>query len=105
MALELLDRVETLLVGMRRLGIHGYWVTDAQIAMVRGDRPKSLRLMEAAIEEGWRNLWRFYFFHDPILEDLRQNPEFASMARLVEQDMIAVPEASIAARTRVLSHP
>lgn len=97
-AVELLNRIETLLVGMRRLGIHGYWVTDAQIAMVRGNRLESLRLLEAAIQEGWRNLWRFYFFHDPILEDLRGNPKFASMARLIEQDMIAVPDAGIALR-------
>jgi tetratricopeptide (TPR) repeat protein/DNA-binding winged helix-turn-helix (wHTH) protein len=87
-ALELLDRVEMVLGNMRRLGIHGYWVTDAQVEMVRGDRSRALRLLEAATQEGWRNLWRFFFFYDPILEALRDDLDFTSMAQLIEQDMV-----------------
>lgn len=103
-AARLLDRVEMVVAGMRRLGIHGYWVTDAQVEMVRGNRSGSLRQLEAAIQEGWRNLWRFYLLHDPILEPLRGDPDFTSMARFVEQDMIGTPGDDIAARTS-LFHP
>jgi hypothetical protein len=98
-ALKLLDQVESVLIGMRRLGIHGYWVTDAQIEAIRGNRPESLKLLTASVQEGWRNLWRFYLFHDPILEVLHENPEFVSVTSFVEQDMMVIPDPGIASRT------
>ena len=97
-AAGLLDEVEPLLGGMRRLGIHGYWVTDAQIETIRGNHSKALRLLDAAVQEGWRNLWRFYLFHDPILAPLREHPRFVSMAEFVERNMVAVTHSGIAAR-------
>jgi tetratricopeptide (TPR) repeat protein/DNA-binding winged helix-turn-helix (wHTH) protein len=98
-ALALADQVESALAGMYRLGIHGYWVTDAQVEAIRGNQDKSLERLESAIQEGWRNLWRFYLFHDPVLQDLRGRPEFASIARRVEQQMMPLRTSGMASRT------
>ena len=71
-ALALLERVEATLTDIRRLGIHGYWVTDAQILAIRGDHDGSFERLEAAVQAGWRNLWRFYLLHDPVLAALHE---------------------------------
>jgi len=86
-ALTLLDLAETALADMRRLGIHGYWVSDAQILAIRGDVAGSLNRIQAAIDDGWRNLWRFHFFHDPILKPLQSDPEFQKLVSRVHREI------------------
>jgi tetratricopeptide (TPR) repeat protein len=87
-ALALLDRAEEALEGIRRLGLHGYWVADAQIKAVRRDYTGSLERLETAKKEGWRTLWRFYLFHDPILRSLREQPGFQALANDVRDQMV-----------------
>ena len=87
-AISLLDQAETCLTGMQRLGVHGYWVSDAQIQAIRGDHAESLKRLEAAVEEGWRNLWRFYLLHDPILQVLHTQRRYEALARRVQDDTV-----------------
>ena len=71
----------------------------ANVAVLSLNRPESLKLLAASVQEGWRNLWRFYLFHDPILEVLHETPEFVSVTSFVEQDMMVIPDPGIASRT------
>ena len=42
-----------------RLGIGGYWIADAQIYALQGEKQKALSALRQAIDEGWRFLWRY----------------------------------------------
>jgi TolB-like protein/DNA-binding winged helix-turn-helix (wHTH) protein/Flp pilus assembly protein TadD len=77
----LLDAVENFLPRVPRLGLHGYWVADAQILAIRGDLSGSLKHLELAIDEGWRNLWQFYLLHDPTLRPLSTRDELDALVR------------------------
>jgi tetratricopeptide (TPR) repeat protein len=86
-AIALLNLVDDYLAGKQRLGIHGYWIADAQVQAIRGNHEESLRLLDAAIQEGWRNLWRYYLFHDPVIALLSARPEFQSLRKTVVLQM------------------
>lgn len=83
----ILNRTGAFLESIQRLGIHGYWVADAQIHAIRGNNATSLALLQTAVDEGWRNLWRFYFCHDPILEPIHLEPGFRELLTRIEQEM------------------
>ena len=102
-ALTLLDRAEATLSGMRRLGIHGFWVSDAQIQTIRGDYDLGIELLEAAVQEGWRNLWRFYLLHDPILQALHEQPGFEALADHVRSELVVLPDSRVASRVSPVS--
>ena len=95
----MLDQAEDALKGMRRLGIHGYWVADAQIQAVRRDYTGSFEMLETAAEEGWRNLWRFYLFHDPILQGLRGQPGFQALVKNIRDDMVVKSNEKLVSRS------
>ncbi len=40
------------------------------------------------MDEGWRNLWRFYLLYDPVLEPLRADPELQKLVSTIEEDMV-----------------
>jgi TolB-like protein/tetratricopeptide (TPR) repeat protein/DNA-binding winged helix-turn-helix (wHTH) protein len=85
----LLDRAEAALAGFRRLGIHGYWVADAQILAIRGEHERSLERLETALGEDWRNLWRYYLLHDPVIAVLRDQHDFDDLVERVSEGMMA----------------
>ena len=87
-ASKILDQTEAFLKNIQRLGIHGYWVSDAQIEAIRGNHAASLSLLRKAVDEGWRNLWRFYLLHDPILETLRADPELQRLVSTIEEETV-----------------
>jgi hypothetical protein len=62
-------------------------VSDAQIAAIRDNQAASLTLLRKAVDEGWRNLWRFYLLHDPVLETLRTDPKLTELMSMIEEDM------------------
>lgn len=82
----LLDGVAAFLPTQQRLGLHGFWVADAQLMALRGERDAGMRLLTQAVDEGWRNLWRFYLLHDPILKTLSGSPGFDALVRRVRED-------------------
>jgi TolB-like protein/Flp pilus assembly protein TadD len=87
-AAELLDQIEAFIKNIQRLGIRGYWISDVQIQVIRNDHTASLESLKQAVNEGWRNIWRFYLLHDPILEKLHTNPEFQAIVFRIEQDVL-----------------
>jgi TolB-like protein/Flp pilus assembly protein TadD len=72
-----------------RLGPWGYEIADVQIYATRGNKQKSLSALRQAIDEGWRNGWRYRLKHDLTLESLHDEPEFQAMVAEIESDMAA----------------
>jgi serine/threonine protein kinase/Flp pilus assembly protein TadD len=83
----LLDAAEAHISTIPRLGIRGFWVSDARILAIRGRRQACLQALKNAVGEGWRNLWRFYLYHDPVLEPFREEPEFKAIVAKIEAEM------------------
>jgi hypothetical protein len=93
----LLDRAEAALAGLQRLGIHGYWVADAQILAIRGDYERSFERLETALAEGWRNLWRYYLLHDPVVAVLHDHRGYDDLRGRVSGNMTATARRAEAA--------
>jgi len=84
-AQDLLERAGQAIAGLRRLGLHGYWIADVQILALRGDQAAALARLQSAVDEGWRNLWRYYLLHDPALASLRSAPGFGALVEDLRQ--------------------
>ena len=84
---RLLTETEAWIADKPRLGIRGYWVTDAQIHAIRGDHTAAITALQTAVDEGWRNLWRYFFEHDPVLRVLHEDPEYRALASRVRAEM------------------
>ncbi len=72
-----------------RLGLSGYGIADVQLYALRGDKQKALSALRQAIDEGWRDSWRYFLEHDSTLESLHDEPEFQAMVAEIEADMAA----------------
>jgi TolB-like protein/Flp pilus assembly protein TadD len=72
-----------------RTGFHGFWVSDVQILALEGKTGGALAALRQAIDEGWRTDWRFFFYVDPNLDSIRDEPEFQAMLEEVKADMAA----------------
>ncbi|MDX1516832.1 MAG: tetratricopeptide repeat protein, partial [Woeseiaceae bacterium] len=70
-----------------RLGVNGYWIADVRIHAIRGDVPRAVDALAAAIDEGWRLLTWYHFHLDPTLEPIRHDPRFQQLRDRVEQDL------------------
>jgi hypothetical protein len=100
---ELLDAVEAFLPTQRRLGIHGYWLTDVQLLVLRGDPASGIRRLGTAVDDGWRNLWRFYLLYDPIITMLSGESGYDELVDRVREDMRGRRSAVQASLGRPLS--
>jgi tetratricopeptide (TPR) repeat protein len=80
-----LEHIQTL----PRLGEYGYGFADVGIYALQGEKQKALSALRQAIDEGWRNSWRYSLKYDPILESLHDEPEFQAMVAEIEADMAA----------------
>jgi hypothetical protein len=85
----LLNRAEAFMLTQNRLGFRGYWVEDARIAAIRGDKAGALAALKQAVDQGWRNLWWFYLRHDPALAAIRPEPGFQTLHDQVQAEMHA----------------
>ncbi len=45
--------------------------------------------LRQAIDQDWRTDWRFFFFVDPNLDSICDEPEFQAMLQEVQYDMAA----------------
>jgi len=70
-----------------RLGESGYGIADVQIYALQGDKQKALATLRQAIDEGWRNSWRYSLKFDPTLETLHDEPKYQAMVKEIEADM------------------
>ena len=86
---QLLDRVDAFIATQHRIGFRGYWVEDARVAALRGDSDGAIVALETAVAEGWRNLWWFYFEHDPALDTVRADARFQALHSVVAAEMRA----------------
>lgn len=84
---RLLSDVEAYLENVPRLGEFGHNVTDARIAMLRGNSQLALDLLQQAVDEGWRNRWRYFLELNNVFEPLRSSPAFQAIYRQISSDM------------------
>ena len=60
-----------------------------QIYALQGDKQKALSALRQAVDEGWRDSWRYSLEHDSALESLHGEPEYQAMVAEIEADMAA----------------
>lgn len=95
---EWLDRSAQVIRTIPRMGMGGYWMMDAQIYALRGQKHEALSALRAAEKAGWRGpIWRYHRDFDPALASIRNDPEFNAVFADIERDM-ARQRAEIAAR-------
>jgi tetratricopeptide (TPR) repeat protein len=85
----LLDRSQSFIDTLQRLGYDGTWISDVQIYALQGQTAEALAALRAAIDAGWRSLWWYYLEHDKNLDSIRDEPEFKAMVEEVRADIAA----------------
>jgi TolB-like protein/Tfp pilus assembly protein PilF len=85
----LLSRALTFIQSIPRLGLRGHLVADVRIYALQGQTPKALAALREAIDAGWRVWWWYFLEHDPLLDPIRDEPEFQAMVAEVRDDMAA----------------
>ena len=60
-----------------------------QVHALRGDVTGALRALRAALDSGQRHAWWIDFLHSPLLDSLREEPEFQAMVEELEAEMAA----------------
>lgn len=86
---RLLDSAEKFCDSLTIMGWGGSQYHYAWIAMLRGQKQVALAELRRAATTGVRRNWKEIFFYDPILEPLRDEPEFTEILAVVEADMAA----------------
>jgi len=84
---HLLDAVTAYISGIPRRSYTGYWVDDVRIHVLRGENELALTALREAVDSGWRDEWRYYLEHDPILEPIRGDPRFQEVVGEIRADM------------------
>jgi len=72
-----------------RVGGSGYAPFKAYAFAVRGDKRESLAALRAAVDDGWRNVWRLLLKYDPVFATLHEAPEYKAIVAEIEADMAA----------------
>ena len=85
----LLDRSQSFIDTVQRLGYDGTWISDVQIYALQGQTAEALAALREAIDAGWRSLWWYYLEHDKNLDSIRDEPEFKAMVEEVRADIAA----------------
>ena len=86
-AVHLLDAATAYISDIPRRSYTGYWVDDVRIHVLRGENELALAALREAVDSGWRDEWRFYLEHDPILDPIRGDPRFQEMVGEIRADM------------------
>jgi TolB-like protein/Tfp pilus assembly protein PilF len=95
----LLNRSQTYLRTIPRMGPWGYGIWDVEIHALRRDTAAALAKLREAERAGWRSGWRYYRDLDPALASIRDEPEFKAVFADIERDM-AQQRAVVAGRPR-----
>jgi tetratricopeptide (TPR) repeat protein len=72
----------------QRLGFFGFGISDVLVYAQQGERDKALRTLRAAFDEGWRSFW-WADLRNPVLDFVRDEPEFIAIVAEIEADMAA----------------
>ena len=96
---QLLDSSEAFIRTIPRMGQGGYWMTDAQIFALRGQKREAVDALREAEKAGWRGSWRYVRDFDPALNSIRDDVEFKAVFADIERDM-ARQRAELAARPK-----
>jgi len=85
---ELLNRVE-MTAGQFTPGA-GLWIgdiTNAQIAVIRGDHETALERLNSAWDKNWRSGWRAILLYDPVFTQLKNEPGYQELVARFDADM------------------
>ena len=83
----LLKKAQEGISKMPRLTRDGYYINDVRIYTLRGEIERALSALRDAIDEGWRIGWWQYIELDPVLDSIRNEPEFQAMVVEFKADM------------------
>jgi TolB-like protein/Tfp pilus assembly protein PilF len=75
-------------IGTVRLGEHGYGITDASFAALRGDKAGAIRALREAVKAGWRGpLWRGQLLFGSEFVPLQSDPGFQAVVAEIRGDI------------------
>jgi TolB-like protein/Tfp pilus assembly protein PilF len=66
-----------------------YRTSDVRIYALQGQTAEALAALRVAIDAGWRQYWRYELEDDPMLDSIRDEPEFQAMVAEIRADMAA----------------
>ncbi len=92
---RLLEKAESVVDRMPRLGFGGHGIRDVQILAIRGQIDAAAARMQAAVEEGFVSLspWDTWSIDDdPIIAALRQHPRWAGMRARIDERIATMRE-------------
>ncbi len=88
-AAELLVDCQKQIAETIRVGVYGFGVSDVHILALQGKTDAALTALRQAVDQGWRSEWRYFFYVDPNLDSIREEPEFQAILSEVKKDMAA----------------
>jgi TolB-like protein/DNA-binding winged helix-turn-helix (wHTH) protein/cytochrome c-type biogenesis protein CcmH/NrfG len=69
--------------------VWGHGFANAELHALRGEKNQALAALREDAARGMRYLWRWQLLHNPILESIRDSPEFSAIVAEIEADMAA----------------
>jgi tetratricopeptide (TPR) repeat protein len=64
-----------------------YRTSDVRIYALQGQTARALAALRVAIDAGWRQYWRYELEDAPMLDSIRDEPEFQAMVAEIRADM------------------
>ncbi|HKJ18754.1 MAG TPA: tetratricopeptide repeat protein [Xanthomonadales bacterium] len=85
---RLLDAIDSAISGMRLIAGPGFTngIENVEVAAMRGETDKALRLLREALDQNWRFLWNFMPYN-PSLESIRDDPRYQEMWEEIVADI------------------
>ena len=73
---ELLAKCLTAVGDDRRISLVAYGLTEVKAHALLGNKRVALEVLQAAVQDGWRDRWWFDLHHDRAMDTLRDEPLF-----------------------------
>ena len=84
---QLLQEVQPFLEGRPRITWFGSPIADVKVQAILGNVDEAISLLREAVDDGWRDDWRFELEHDLALAELRGRPEYDAIIATIEADI------------------
>lgn len=92
-ARELLNRIVAYLESPSFRTFPLFQISDVQILILQGKKAEALATLRQHVDAGWRFQAHYHLTFDPVLDPIREEPEFIAIAEDVRADIAAQRES------------